>query len=165
MARDLSTNRFAAQNRKARHDFFIEDTLDAGMVLTGTEVKSLRLGRVSINEAFAVERDGEIWLHNAYFPEYESANRFNHEPRRPRKLLLKSREIKKLHGQTERQGMTLIPLSIYFNERGIANRWTFYIDKQGKIAYIDKDVAKRLETSADDMAAKLADMKVPMNHH
>jgi SsrA-binding protein len=120
MARDPSTNRFAAQNRKARHDFFIEDTLDAGMVLTGTEVKSLRLGRVSINEAFAVEKDGEIWLHNAYFPEYESANRFNHEPRRARKLLLKSREIKKLHGQTERQGMTLIPLSIYFNDRGIA---------------------------------------------
>jgi SsrA-binding protein len=120
MARDISTNRFAAQNRKARHDFFIEDTFDAGMVLTGTEVKSLRLGRVSINEAFAVEKDGEIWLHNAFFPEYESANRFNHEPRRPRKLLLKSREIKKLQGQTERQGMTLIPLSIYFNERGIA---------------------------------------------
>jgi SsrA-binding protein len=120
MARDISTNRFAAQNRKARHDFFIEDTFDAGMVLTGTEVKSLRLGRVSINEAFAVEKDGEIWLHNAYFPEYESANRFNHEPRRARKLLLKSREIKKLQGQTERQGMTLIPLSIYFNERGIA---------------------------------------------
>ena len=120
MARDTSKDRFAAQNRKARHDFFIEDTLDAGMVLTGTEVKSLRLGRVSINESFAVEKDGEIWLHNAYFPEYESANRFNHEPRRPRKLLLKGREIKKLHGQTERQGMTLIPLSIYFNERGIA---------------------------------------------
>ena len=109
-----------ATNRSARHDFFIEDTLDAGMVLTGTEVKSLRLGRVSINEAFAVEKDGEIWLLNAYFPEYESANRFNHEPRRPRKLLLKHREIKKLHGQTERQGMTLIPLSIYFNDRGIA---------------------------------------------
>ena len=120
MARDTSKDRFAAQNRKARHDFFIEDTLDAGMVLTGTEVKSLRLGRVGINEAFAVEKDGEIWLLNAYFPEYESANRFNHEPRRPRKLLLKHREIKKLHGQTERQGMTLIPLSIYFNDRGIA---------------------------------------------
>jgi len=120
MARDLSTNRFAAQNRKARHDFFIEDTLDAGMVLTGTEVKSLRLGRVSINEAFATEKDGEIWLLNAYFPEYESANRFNHEPRRPRKLLMKRREINKLLTQTQRQGMTVIPLSIYFNDRGIA---------------------------------------------
>ncbi len=120
MARDISANRFAAQNRKARHDFHIEDTLDAGMVLTGTEVKSLRLGRVSINEAFATERDGEIWLLNAYFPEYESANRFNHEPRRARKLLLKGREVKKLLGQIQRQGMTLIPLSIYFNDRGIA---------------------------------------------
>ena len=120
MARDISTNRFAAQNRKARHDFHIEDTLDAGMVLTGTEVKSLRLGRVSITEAFAAEKDGEIWLYNAYFPEYESANRFNHEPRRARKLLLKAREIKKLQGQTDRKGMTLIPLSIYFNDRGIA---------------------------------------------
>ena len=120
MARDTSKDRFAAQNRKARHDFFIEDTLDAGMVLTGTEVKSLRLGRVSINEAFAVEKDGEIWLYNAYFPEYEAANRFNHEPRRPRKLLLNEREIDKLTGAVERKGMTLVPLSIYFNGRGRA---------------------------------------------
>jgi SsrA-binding protein len=120
MARDPSTNRFAAQNRRARYDYAIGDTVDAGMVLTGTEVKSLRLGRASINEAFAAEKDGEFWLFNSYFPEYESANRFNHEPRRPRKLLLKRREIKKLLGQTQRQGMTLIPLSIYFNDRGIA---------------------------------------------
>jgi SsrA-binding protein len=120
MARDPSTNRFAAQNRRPRYDYAIGDTVDAGMVLTGTEVKSLRLGRVSINEAFATEKDGEFWLYNSYFPEYESANRFNHEPRRARKLLLKRREIKKLLGQTQRQGMTLIPLSIYFNDRGIA---------------------------------------------
>ena len=120
MARDLSTNKFAAQNRKARHDFHIDDTLEAGMMLTGTEVKSLRLGRVSINEAFAAEKDGEFWLFNAHFPEYESANRFNHEPRRPRKLLLKRREVSRLIGQTQRDGMTLIPLSIYFNPRGIA---------------------------------------------
>jgi SsrA-binding protein len=113
-------NRTVAENRKARFSYEVLDTVEAGLVLTGTEVKSLRLGRVSINEAFAAEKDGEIWLYNAYFPEYESANRFNHEPRRARKLLLKSREIKKLHGQTERQGMTLIPLSIYFNDRGIA---------------------------------------------
>jgi SsrA-binding protein len=120
MARDLTTNKFAAQNRKARHDFHIDDTLEAGMMLTGTEVKSLRLGRVSINEAFAAEKDGEFWLFNAHFPEYESANRFNHEPRRPRKLLLKRREVSRLIGQTQRDGMTLIPLSIYFNPRGIA---------------------------------------------
>jgi SsrA-binding protein len=120
MARDLSTNRFAAQNRRARYDYRIDDTVDAGMVLTGTEVKSLRLGRASINESFAAEKDGEFWVYNAYFPEYESANRFNHEPRRPRKLLMKRREIAKLLVQTQRQGMTVIPLAIYFNDRGIA---------------------------------------------
>ena len=120
MARDLSTNKFAAQNRKARHDFHINDTIEAGMLLMGSEVKSLRLGRVSINEAFAAEKDGEFWLFNAHFPEFESANRFNHEPRRPRKLLLKRREVSRLIGQTQRDGMTLIPLSIYFNPRGIA---------------------------------------------
>jgi SsrA-binding protein len=120
MARDLSTNRFAAQNRKAFHDYSIDDKIEAGMVLTGTEVKSLRLGRVSIQEAFAAEKDGEFWLYNAYFPEYEAANRFNHEPRRPRKLLLKKREAERLIGTIERKGMTLIPLSIFFNPRGIA---------------------------------------------
>lgn len=120
MARDLSKQRFAAQNRRARFDYHIENTLEAGLVLTGSEVKALRLGRVSINEAFAAERDGEMWLFNAYFPEYEAANRFNHEPRRPRKLLLKRREMSRLIGQTQRDGITLVPISIYFNERGIA---------------------------------------------
>jgi SsrA-binding protein len=120
MTRDPKTQRFAAQNRKARHDFLIEDVVEAGMVLTGSEVKTLRLGRASINEAFAAEKDGEMFLFNAYFPEYEGANRFNHQPRRARKLLLKRREIGRLMGQTQRAGMTLVPLSIYFNERGRA---------------------------------------------
>ncbi len=120
MARDPSTQRFAAQNRRARFDYSIEDTVEAGLVLVGSEVKTLRLGRASINEAFAAERDGEMWLFNAYFPEYEAANRFNHEPRRPRKLLLKRRELGRLIGQTQRAGITLVPLSIYFNKRGIA---------------------------------------------
>ncbi|MET1027854.1 MAG: SsrA-binding protein SmpB [Dongiaceae bacterium] len=120
MARDTSTQRFAAQNRRARFDYSIEDTVEAGLVLVGSEVKTLRLGRASINEAFAAERDGEMWLFNAYFPEYEAANRFNHEPRRPRKLLLKRRELGRLIGQTQRAGITLVPLSIYFNKRGIA---------------------------------------------
>jgi SsrA-binding protein len=120
MARDLSKQRFAAQNRRARFDYHIESTLEAGLVLVGSEVKTLRLGRASINEAFAAERDGEMWLFNAYFPEYEAANRFNHEPRRPRKLLMKRREVGRLIGQTQRDGITLIPISIYFNERGIA---------------------------------------------
>ncbi|WP_374314267.1 SsrA-binding protein SmpB [Dongia sp.] len=120
MARDISTNRFAAQNRKARHDYAITDTMEAGLQLMGSEVKSLRLGRCSINEAFAAERDGEFWLLNAHFPEYEAANRFNHEPGRPRKLLLKKREVVKLVNATQREGITVVPLSIYFNERGRA---------------------------------------------
>lgn len=120
MARDPSTQRFAAQNRRARHDYFIEDEIEAGLVLTGSEVKSLRLGRVSIAEAFAAEKDGEIFLYNSYFPEYDSANRFNHEPKRARKLLLKRREANRLMGQVNRAGVTLVPLSIYFNDRGIA---------------------------------------------
>jgi SsrA-binding protein len=120
MARDPSKQRFAAQNRRARFDYHIEDTVEAGLVLTGSEVKTLRLGRASINEAFATEKDGEMWLLNAYFPEYEAANRFNHEPRRPRKLLLKRREMSRLIGQIQRAGITLVPISIYFNPRGIA---------------------------------------------
>ncbi len=120
MVRDPKTQRYAAQNRKARHDYFIEDTIEAGLVLMGSEVKTLRSGKVSIAESFAAEKDGEFYLYNAYFPEYEGANRFNHQPRRPRKLLLKGREVSRLIGQVERSGMTLVPLSIYFNERGRA---------------------------------------------
>ncbi|TDQ82527.1 SsrA-binding protein [Dongia mobilis] len=120
MARDPSTNRYAAQNRKARHDYTITDTIEAGLQLMGSEVKSLRLGRCSINEAFASDRNGEFWLLNAHFPEYEAANRFNHDPNRPRKLLLKKREMNRLIGAIQREGITVVPLSIYFNERGRA---------------------------------------------
>ena len=120
MARTASTVKLAAQNRKARHDYLIEDTIEAGMMLTGSEVKTLRLGRVSIAEAFAAEKEGEFYLYNAYFPEYEAAKHFSHQPRRARKLLLKKREINKLIGATQRAGITLVPLSIYFNPRGIA---------------------------------------------
>ncbi len=120
MARDPETQRFVAQNRKARHNYFIEDTIEAGMMLLGTEVKSLRSGKASIGEAFASEKGGELYLINAYIPEYQSATRFNHEPRRPRKLLVKRRELAKLMGAITREGMTLVPLSIYFNARGIA---------------------------------------------
>lgn len=112
--------RIAAQNRKARHDYFIQDTIEAGLMLLGPEVKSLRAGRASIGESFAAEQAGELWLFNAYIPEYEAANRFNHPPRRPRKLLLHRRERDRLIGSVQREGMTIVPLSIYFNERGIA---------------------------------------------
>ncbi len=108
-----------AQNRKARHDYFIERTVQAGIALEGSEVKSLREGRASIKESFAEEEAGEIMLVNAYIGAYPGAGRFNHEPRRPRKLLLHKREITKLIGAVRRGGMTLIPLAIYFNERGL----------------------------------------------
>jgi SsrA-binding protein len=119
MAKDAAPRRFAAQNRKARHDYFIESTLEAGIQLTGTEVKSLREGRASIAEAYAAEKDGELYLLNAHIPEY-SASRFNHEPRRARKLLVHKREKRKLLGAVSREGKTLVPLAIYFNKRGRA---------------------------------------------
>ena len=111
--------RFVAQNRRARHDYHIEDTMEAGLQLAGTEVKVLRQGLASINEAYATERDGDLYLVNAHFPEYPPS-RFNHAPRRPRKLLLHKREINRLMGAIKREGITLVPLSIYFNERGRA---------------------------------------------
>ena len=113
------TERYVAQNRRARHDYHIEDTLEAGIALEGTEVKVLRQGLASINEAYAAERGGEFYLVNAHFPEYPPA-RFNHEPRRVRKLLLRRREIDKLMGAVKREGITVVPLSVYFNERGRA---------------------------------------------
>ncbi len=119
MAKDATPRRYAAQNRKARHNYFIESTLEAGIQLTGTEVKSLRDGRASIAEAYAAEKDGELYLLNAHIPEY-SASRFNHEPRRPRKLLVHKREMRKLLGAVSREGKTLVPLAIYFNKRGRA---------------------------------------------
>lgn len=109
-----------AENRRARYDFFIDDKYECGIVLTGTEVKSLRFGEGSIAESYAEVKDDQIWLINANIPEFSHGNRFNHEPKRPRKLLLNGREINKLHGAVMRQGMTLVPLSIYFNGRGRA---------------------------------------------
>jgi SsrA-binding protein len=110
----------AAQNRRARHDYQIEDRFEAGLVLTGSEVKSLRGGRASIGEAYVTERAGELYLQGAHIPEYEAATRNNHEPRRLRKLLVHRRELAKLIGQVRREGYTLVPMAIYFTERGIA---------------------------------------------
>ena len=109
-----------AENRRARFDYAIESTYEAGLALTGTEVKSLRFGEGSIAESYAQVNDEEVCLINANIPEFSHCNRFNHEPKRPRKLLLHAREIAKLHGAVARQGMTLVPLSIYFNGRGRA---------------------------------------------
>jgi SsrA-binding protein len=119
MAR-TTERRVCAQNRKARHNYFIDSTVEAGIMLLGTEVKSLRTGQASLNDAYAGEKDGELYLINSHIPEYAAANRFNHEPRRYRKLLLKRRELDRILGAIRREGMTAVPLSIYFNERGMA---------------------------------------------
>jgi SsrA-binding protein len=117
---EFDKQKVVAENRKARHEYFIEDKFEAGLALSGTEVKSLRSGEGSIQESYAEVRDGETWLVNANIPEFSHGNRFNHEPKRPRKLLLHQREINRLLGAVERKGMTLVPLSIYFNSRGKA---------------------------------------------
>jgi SsrA-binding protein len=114
----LISHGVAAQNRKARFDYAVKETVEAGIVLTGTEVKSVRGGKSTIAESYADAKGGEIWLVNANIPEYLQANRFNHEPKRLRKLLLHRKEINKLIGAVEREGMTLIPLKMYFNEHG-----------------------------------------------
>ena len=116
----MSVHKLIAENRRARFDYFIEETFEAGLVLTGSEVKSLREGRANIAESYASAEGGDIVLINSDIPPFKHGNRFNHEPRRPRKLLLHKKEIGKLLGAVQREGQTLIPLKLYFNERGLA---------------------------------------------
>ena len=115
-----AAQRLVAENRKARFNYEIKETLEAGIVLTGTEVKSLRGGKITIAESYATPQGGELWLVNADIPEYDKGHQFNHERRRPRKLLLSKREINKLAQAVEREGMTIVPLKLYFNPRGRA---------------------------------------------
>jgi SsrA-binding protein len=110
----------AAENRRARFDYEIGETLEAGIMLTGTEVKSLRTGKAQIAESYASPERGELWLINAHIPEYLQANRFNHEERRPRKLLVSRKQLAQLSQAVERSGNTIVPLKMYFNERGMA---------------------------------------------
>ena len=105
-----------AQNRKARHDYHIEETFEAGLVLTGTEVKSLREGRASLVDGYAAVKEGEVWLHNVHIPEYTQGTWTNHEPRRVRKLLLHRDQIRKLNAKTQETGLTIVPLAIYFKD-------------------------------------------------
>jgi len=112
--------KIVAENRRARFDYAIENKYEAGIALTGTEVKSLRFGEGSIAESYAEVFEDEVWLVNANIPEFSHGNRYNHDPKRRRKLLLHEREIARLHGAVARQGMTLVPLSVYFNSRGRA---------------------------------------------
>jgi SsrA-binding protein len=121
MAKDKQPKpKTVADNRKARYNYEIGETFEAGIALTGSEVKSLRIGKATIAESYADARDGEIWLINATIPEYLQSGRFNHEPKRRRRLLLHKRQIEKLAGAIEREGMTLVPLKLYFNDRGRA---------------------------------------------
>ena len=137
-----------AQNKKARHDYSIKDTYEAGLVLTGTEVKSLRAGRASLVDGFATFDDGEAWLHNVHIPEYDLGTWTNHEPRRKRKLLLKADELRKLRLAVDRQGFTIVPLSLYFKngyakvELGLAEGRKAH-DKRQAIA--EKDAAREMQ--------------------
>ena len=112
--------KLVADNRKARFNYAIGETFEAGIALTGSEVKSMRTGKANIGESYASARDGELWLFNSNISEYKQAGRFNHAPKRPRKLLLHKRQINKLIGAVEREGMTVVPLKLYFNEKGRA---------------------------------------------
>ena len=120
VAKKQPPRKIVAENRKARHAYEIQEVFEAGIALSGSEVKSLRQGKSNIAESYATEQGGEIYVINAYIPGYAEANRFNHEERRPRKLLLHKREIAKLIGAVRREGMTLVPLKLFFNDRGRA---------------------------------------------
>ena len=115
-----SERKVVALNKRARFDYYIEETLEAGIILQGSEVKSLRQGQGSITESYATEEDGALYLVNSFIPEYNEASRFNHNPKRRRKLLVHKRELNRIWIAIRRKGMTLVPLSLYFNERGIA---------------------------------------------
>ncbi len=114
------TQKLIAENRRARFDYFLEETMEAGLSLTGSEVKSLRLGRANVAESYAAVEGREIVLINAYIPEYAAASRFNHEPRRPRKLLLHRKQIDKLIGAVQREGRTIVATRLYWNDEGLA---------------------------------------------
>ena len=145
-----------AQNRKARHDYNIHDTYEAGIVLAGTEVKSLREGRASLADAFATVDEGEVWLRNAHIPEYSHGTWTNHTARRTRKLLLHRREIRRLIGAVERQGLTLVPLDLYFT-RGVA-KVTLALGKGKKLHDKREDARKR------DDEREMARALVPRDH-
>ena len=142
-----TTGNNIAFNRKARYEYSIEEEFEAGIVLTGSEVKSLRLSKANIADAYAGPKDGEIWLINAHIAEYGHANRFNHEARRPRKLLLHRKQIQKLLGRLKIKGITLVPLSFYFNSRGIAKLKVGLA--MGKKVYEKRDTIKQREWQRD----------------
>ena len=141
------------QNRKARHEYFIEETIEAGISLTGTEVKSLRLGRANLQDSYAAIKNGEVFVYNLHISPYDMGNRFNHDPIRVKKLLLHRHEINKLIGLTQRQGLTLVPLSLYFKKGmvkvalGVARGKKLY-DKRADIA--KKDAMRQKDRKLKD---------------
>ena len=141
MAKDTATGT-VAKNRRARFDYAIEDTLECGLVLTGTEVKAMRAGKLNISDAYVGPKDGELFLMNAHVGEYKNAGRFQHEPKRARKILVHRRERDRLIGAAKREGMTLVPLSIYFNKRGIA-KLSLGLAKGKKTVDKRRDIADR----------------------
>jgi SsrA-binding protein len=138
-----------ARNKRARHDYHILETWEAGVVLSGTEVKSLRQGKANLTDAYATVRDGEVFLLNLHISPYEQGNQFNHEPTRTRKLLLHKKEIRRLIGGVERQGLTLVPLELFFNPRGKA-KVTLALAKGKKLH--DKRADERRREDERDMA-------------
>lgn len=138
-----------ARNKRARHDYHILETWEAGVVLSGTEVKSLRQGKANLTDAYATVRDGEVFLLNLHISPYEQGNQFNHEPTRTRKLLLHRKEIRRLIGGVERQGLTLVPLELFFNPRGKA-KVTIALAKGKKLH--DKRADERRREDERDMA-------------
>lgn len=153
MTQANTEQQIVARNKRARHDYHILETWEAGLVLTGSEVKSLRAGKANLSDAFAIVQGGELFLLNLHIPPYEQANQFNHEPTRTRKLLLHRREIRRLIGGIERKGLTLIPLELYFNPRGIAK--VRLALAKGKKQH-DKREDERRRDDERDMARALA---------
>ena len=158
MARSKAEIQPIAVNRKARHDYFIEETYEAGIALVGSEVKSCRLGRVNLRDAYAQIKDGEVFLLNCHISPFEQANRFNHEPLRPRKLLMHKAEIRRLYGKVREKGFTLVPPRLYFNQKGkvkvelaLAKGKRAY-DKREDIAARDarREMARALRGRYDD---------------
>ncbi|RKY69892.1 MAG: SsrA-binding protein [Candidatus Latescibacterota bacterium] len=141
------------RNRRARHDYDILETYEAGIALKGTEVKSLREGKASIQDAYAKVEDGEVWLHQMHISPYERGGRFNHDPKRPRKLLLHKYEIKKLIGRTQERGLTLVPLKVYFNDRGIA-KLELALAKGKKLYDRRREIARRIEERETERALR-----------
>lgn len=149
----MAERRLVATNRKARHDYHVEETYEAGLVLTGTEVKALREGRANLRDSFARIERGEVFLYNAHISPYSHGNRWNHEPTRTRKLLLHKDEIRRLAGKVQQQGLTLVPLELYFNERGVA-KVLLALARGKKLWDKRRDIARREAEREAERAVK-----------